>query len=68
MIKTFIELTNELLARADALQGASDRGDVKRELALAKTALEDAQMRFNRAMALLQTGNLQVADVEKTAA
>lgn len=61
---TFVQQADELWGRADRLQSASERGDVKRELALVKTAVEDAVMRFNRAMALQQTGQLQVADLE----
>lgn len=62
---TVVETIDTLWSRIDGLQGASDRGDVKRELALVKTHLEDAQMRFNRAMAIVRTGTLQVADLER---
>lgn len=48
-LPTFNELGAEMMARLEELLGTGEPGTVKRELALSKTALEDALTRFNSA-------------------
>lgn len=48
---TTVQLLADAWARADAALTATVNGAAKREYALAKTAIEDAIMRFNRGKA-----------------
>ena len=60
--------TNELLQQAwnNIAERMDDEplGDAKREMAIAKTAIEDAQMRYTRGLAKSQ-GKFKPADLEK---
>jgi hypothetical protein len=60
---TFVELANRAQARAVELRNAAP-GPAAREFALAITALEDAQMRFTRGMAMVK-GRFAPADLER---
>ncbi len=60
---TTVELLEAAWARADGVQQSSQDGETKREMALAKTAIEDAIMRFNRGLARAQ-GVFRVGDLE----
>ncbi len=51
MTQTTVQLLAEAWKRADDALSASTQNAAKREYALAKTAVEDAIMRFNRGQA-----------------
>lgn len=61
---TGIELLDAASSRAaDYLQTSTDPA-VKREFALARTHIEDAQMRYTRGLSMAQ-GHFKPADLEK---
>ena len=61
---TIVELLSQAYGQIDACQAVSENGEAKREYALAKTAIEDAIMRTNRAFSK-ERGIFGVADVER---
>lgn len=63
---TFVDLTGLAFAKASAYQGEETHPGANREFALAKTALEEAVMRFNRGRSIL-LGTFHVADTEDPA-
>jgi hypothetical protein len=62
--RTFVELIGEATEKADALRRTYQGAQAGREFALAITALEDAQMRFTRGLAMVQDKFAPV-DLEK---
>lgn len=60
---TFIDLLGLAFTKAGAYAELSQLGSAKREYALAKTAIEDAIMRFNRARSM-DLGIFTVTDTE----
>jgi hypothetical protein len=65
-VSTFVELVAEATEKADAHRRTYGGSAAGREFALAVTALEDAQMRFTRGLAMVQ-GKFAPADLEKGA-
>lgn len=63
---TFTDLTGLAFTKASAYADASEYGSAKREYALAKTAIEEAVMRFNRARSI-DLGIFHVTDTEDPA-
>lgn len=61
---TFAELMDLASEKAAGLFDSTPDGSIWRECALAKTHLEDAQMRFTRAFARTQ-GKFDPVDLEK---
>lgn len=62
---TFIENAQALWKDVDERMALASDGVVRREYAMTKTALEDAMMRFNRALAI-ELGIFKIADLEKS--
>jgi hypothetical protein len=60
---TFVDLLGLAFTRADAYLTSSEKPHAKREYALAKTAIEDAILRFNRARSM-DLGIFNVTDTE----
>lgn len=67
---TFVALidaaTDKAKSRLKQCGTRAGSGDAGREFALAKTALEDASMRYTRGLSMLN-GKFEPADLEKTA-
>ena len=61
---TVKELLDQAWERIDAEQAHETSGEIKREWAVAKTAIEDAQMRWTRGLAK-QQGSFAPVDLEK---
>ena len=62
--ETFVQSINTLISEANLNRTDAVDGRAKREYALAITALEDAQMRFNRGRAIVANGEVTPFDFD----